>query len=72
MSNIDQDSISALKMNSALANALDALKAAKAKQIPTSYDVLLAPNGSAWYGLKNDHSHWKLIKHREDSYNVEC
>lgn len=68
----NSDKLSALKLNAALANALDALKSAGAKDIPTAYDALLAPNGTSWNGVKKDHSHWKLIKHREDSYNVEC
>lgn len=72
MSYPNSASLKPLQINAALANALDALKAAHAKRIPTAYDVLLAPNGAQWHGLKADNSHWTLIRHTEDSYNVEC
>lgn len=72
MSTLQSDQLQPLKLNAALANALDALKSAKAKNIPTAYDVLLSPTFNVWNGIKEDSSHWKLIKHKADSYNVEC
>jgi hypothetical protein len=72
MSALQSEQLQPLKLNAALANALDALKSAKAKNIPTAYDVLLSPTYNVWHGLKQDGSHLKLIKHKADSYNVEC
>lgn len=72
MSYLNSDSLKPLQINAALANALDALKVAHAKQIPTAYDALLAPDGTQWHGLKADNSHWTLIRHKVDSYNVIC
>lgn len=68
----NKDPFAALQINAALANALDALRSAKAKQLPTAYEILLAPDGTQWHGLKADNSHWALIRHKEDSYNVAC
>lgn len=72
MSTLQSDQLQPLKLNAALANALDALKSAKAKNIPTAYDVLLGPTYHEWSGIKENGSHWRLIKHKADSYNVEC
>jgi hypothetical protein len=72
MSTAHSDQFQALQINAALANALDALKVSGAKNIPPAYDILLSGNGTYWSGTKSDGSHWKLIKHQNDSYNVEC
>lgn len=59
-------------MNSAIMNALSAIKRAGGYQIPSASEVERAPNGKKWFGEKKDGSHWALIKHGIDSYNVTC
>ena len=59
-------------INAALLNALGAIKRAGGYDIPSKEEIFRAANGRAWYGRKKDGSHWKLIKHAIDSYNVTC
>jgi len=59
-------------MNHPLHNALDALRQAKAINLPEIADVLKAPNGIRWHGRKRDGDQWMLLKHGIDSYQVQC
>jgi hypothetical protein len=59
-------------MNAALMNALSALYRAGARGLPSPDEVADGYNGKKWFGEKKDGSHWMLVKHGPQSYNVTC
>ncbi|MDP2624586.1 MAG: hypothetical protein Q8P27_00185 [Candidatus Peregrinibacteria bacterium] len=55
-------------INPHLQSAIQELRNANAKGLPSAETVQTAANGKTWEGKIGNNGSWKLIKNREDSY----
>ncbi len=57
-------------MDIPLRNALDALRRAKSRGLPSAETVERSQDGSKWYGKTENGDRWMLVKHKAGSYNA--
>lgn len=55
-----------------MTNALNALRSAGARVLPSNRQVQSASNGTAWSGTKVNGDVWMITKNDNDSYDVRC
>ena len=60
------------RMNAPLQNALNALKSAGTKGLPSVATIEAAQDRATWSGTNGNGDGWSLIKNKADSYNVTC